>query len=122
LLTARKPTVVVIDRFDEASPDADELLLELVRDFRSLRLIISLQSAERVSTWHAYDLDPKFITGAQLRFTREETQATLQRNFPDAPGTYDHEVHDAVGGWPVLVQQRRREKVSERQRHICEIS
>jgi len=104
LLTARKPTVVVIDRFDEASPDADELLLELVRDFRSLRLIISLQSAERVSTWHAYDLDPKFITGAQLRFTREETQATLQRNFPDAPGTYDHEVHDAVGGWPVLVQ------------------
>lgn len=102
LLEERKSTVVVIDRFDEVATDADEMLLKLAREFRSLRIIISMQNARRVSTWHAYDLNPQLITGAHLRFTREETR-NLHEKFAVAPTTQVDQVHEAVGGWPVLV-------------------
>src|SRR5690625_5352113 len=59
---------------------------------------------ERHLRWQALDLDIQVLTGKELHFTAAETQQLLQKIHPEITDGAAQEIHEQVGGWPILVR------------------
>src|SRR5690625_341050 len=99
------PLVLLIDRYDEIpESEWDRPFLDLVRRNRHLHVIMTGRDPERHLRWQAFDLDIQVLTGKELSFTAAETQKLLQKIHPEITDSAAQEIHEQVGGWPILVR------------------
>lgn len=97
--------VLVVDSYDLIDDQEwDQALLDLVRRYRNLRLFVTGRDAERHLNWRAPDLDIDVITGRDLGFNETETRDLLRRIYPGVTDAVVQEIHEKVGGWPILVR------------------
>src|SRR5699024_4123601 len=82
----------------------DNELLDVVRRHRELRVILTARDSQRHEQWHAIDLDLDIITGDDLRFTALESHELIKNIYPAATDSQSDEIHQQVGGWPILVR------------------
>lgn len=97
--------LLVIDSFDDAADFPWEHgLIELLRERRNLRVIFTGRQHFRPQDWGVLDLDVKTLHGIEMRFTPRESQQLLSSISPDISADEALEIHESVGGWPILVR------------------
>gem|GEM_PF-2136828 len=102
--TANTEILLVIDGYDRyADHEWDRELLDLVRAYRKLRVILTSRDPQRHKGWNAADLDIEIIDTNHLRFTQIETHELIEK-IDARWSANSSEIHTAVWGWPILVR------------------
>ena len=101
----QRPLCLVLDDFHHVSDDIVEAeLVDLVRKFESLNLVVCLARVESIETVRAATIDSVVIRPSDLLLTEEETHEVAQR-LGRALGPEDVNVlHAETAGWPALVR------------------
>lgn len=100
-----RPLCLVLDDFHHVTdPAVEAALVDLVRKFEYLSLVVCLASVTSVETVRAATIDSVVIRPGDLLLTEAETQDVAQRlGRPLAPEDV-RALHVETGGWPALVR------------------
>ncbi len=101
---AAGPLTLVVDGLDRVDPVVDRELLELVRDVRSLRLVVCTRSLRTVETAGRVEADAVVLTAADLAFTGEEVGRLLAWQGVEPEPELVETLREEIGGWPAAVR------------------
>jgi len=97
--------LVIVDGYDHAKiEDWEHGVIDLVRENRNIRAIFTGRDPRRPDRWLAIDLDQDRFAGKDIRFSQEESVALLSNLAPHLSEEQAIELHEQVGGWPILVR------------------
>ncbi|MEP7764481.1 LuxR C-terminal-related transcriptional regulator [Sanguibacter sp. 25GB23B1] len=101
----KRPLCLVLDDFHHVTdPAVEAALVELVRKFESLNLVVCLGRVASIETVRAATIDSVVIRPAELLLTETETSEVARRLGRELAPEDVRALHAESGGWPALVR------------------
>lgn len=100
-----RPLCLVLDDFHHVTdPAVEAALVDLVRKFESLSLVVCLGRVASIETVRAATIDSVVIRPAELLLTEGETSEVARRLGRELAAEDVRALHVESGGWPALVR------------------
>lgn len=99
------PVVVVVDGDDAVADEAvARTLVDLVQQVRSLRLVVCSRGVSPVEELGQLFVETEVVSGQDLRFTVDETEALLAVLGDADPAAHARRLDHALDGWPAATR------------------